>query len=288
MPSLPQPKVEPRDIEALTFQYARTRDTKTREVLVLHYQKLVYYLAGRFVSKGEMLEDLIQVGNIGLINALDRFDPSKDVKFSTYAVPNIVGEIKRHFRDKTWHVKVPRWLQDLSVSARKAQQTLAARLGRSPTLREVAAELNVSEETALEAVEVGRVATALSLDARSEGGASDGSALSEQVGRLDPALYAVEVYTDLQRALETLNPREQAVVRLRFFEDLSQLQIAERLEISQMHVSRLQQRALVRLRSLLAEETGRAPRRPPCRPAQAASSAPLSYRGAESAVLAHD
>ncbi|MBV9849099.1 MAG: SigB/SigF/SigG family RNA polymerase sigma factor [Armatimonadetes bacterium] len=243
------------NMEALSFEYARTRDPHMRERLILHHQRLVHYIAARFLGSGETLEDLVQVGNIGLINALDRYDPHQNVKFSTYAMPTIVGEIKRHFRDKTWHVKVPRWLQELSLSARKAQQTLSARLGRPPTVKEIADMIGASEDDAIEALEIGQIASAISLDTRLDPQAGgDSATLMDIVGQIDSALHDIESYSDLRRALDCLDVRERQVIQLRFFDELSQAKIARKLNISQMHVSRLQQRALLRLREILAEE----------------------------------
>ena len=251
------------NMELLSFEYARTRDPHMRERLILHHQRLVHYIAARFLGSGETLEDLVQVGNIGLINALDRYDPGQNVKFSTYAMPTIVGEIKRHFRDKTWHVKVPRWLQELSLNARKAQQTLSVRLGRPPTVREIADEIGASEDDAIEALEIGQIANAVSLDTRLDPYAgSDSATLLDIVGHLDSALHDIESYSDLRRALDCLDVRERQVIHLRFFDELSQAKIARKLNISQMHVSRLQQRALLRLREILAEEVQASTRHP--------------------------
>jgi RNA polymerase sigma-B factor len=228
---------------------------QSREELIMHHQKLVQYVAARFLGSGETLEDLIQVGNIGLINALDRYDASKDVKFSTYAMPTIVGEIKRHFRDKTWQVKVPRWLQELSINARKAQQSLSLKLGRSPTVREIAEAVGASEDRTLEALEITHVANTISLDTRLDAGAgSDSATLMDVIGRSDRGLFDIDAYSDLRRAIGLLDPRERQVIELRFFDDLSQAKIARQMCISQMHVSRLQQRALIRLKSILADE----------------------------------
>ncbi len=264
------------NMEFLSFEYARTRDPHMRERLILHHQRLVHYVAARFIGSGETLEDLVQVGNIGLINALDRYDPGQNVKFSTYATPTIVGEIKRHFRDKTWHVKVPRWLQELSLNARKAQQTLSTRLGRPPTVREIAAEIGASEDDAIEALEISHIANAVSLDTRLDPHAGgDSATLLDIVGHLDSALRDIDAYSDLRRALDCLEVRERQVIHLRFFDELSQAKIARKLSISQMHVSRLQQRALLRLREILAEEV-QASVRPP-RPALAALTAPVAH-----------
>jgi RNA polymerase sigma-B factor len=227
----------------------------SRDELIMHHQKLVQYVAARFLGSGETLDDLIQVGNIGLINALDRYDPSKDVKFSTYAMPTIVGEIKRHFRDKTWQVKVPRWLQELSINSRKAQQSLTIKLGRSPTVREIAEAVGATEDRTLEALEITHVASTVSLDTRLDAGAGgDSATLMDVIGRSDRGLYEIDAYSDLRRAIGLLEMRERQVIELRFFDDLSQAKIARQMNISQMHVSRLQQRALQRLKSILADE----------------------------------
>ncbi len=241
------------NLHNLSHEFAQTRDFDTRELLIMHHQKLVHYVAARFLGSGETLEDLIQVGNIGLINAIDRFDPSRDIKFSTFAMPTIVGEIKRHFRDKTWHVKVPRWLQELSLNARKAQQALSVRLGRLPTVREIALELGTSEENTLEALEITHITNAVSLDTRLDPYGGDSATLMDMIGRIDSAMHDIEAYTDLRRVLGFLDMRERQVIQLRFFDELSQAKIARKLGISQMHVSRLQQRALSRLHELLAE-----------------------------------
>ncbi|MEO7720197.1 MAG: SigB/SigF/SigG family RNA polymerase sigma factor [Capsulimonas sp.] len=252
------PRMGELTLQTLSFRYAQTRDEAARETLIMHHQKLVHYVASRFIGSGETLEDLVQVGNIGLINALDRFDPSKDVKFSTYAMPTIVGEIKRHFRDKTWQVKVPRWLQELSLNVRKAQQHLVVRLGRPPTVSEIAQEVGATEDRTLEALEICQVASTISLDTRLDANAGgDSATLMDIVGRWDGGLSDIDTYSDLRHALECLDPRERQVIELRFFEDLSQVKIARELNISQMHVSRLQQRALERLRYILADEAKR-------------------------------
>lgn len=244
-------------MDALIRHYARTQDPEARKALILHHQKLVYYAAARFGGGAEALEDLVQVGMIGLINAIDRYDPGKDVRFSTYALPTIIGEIKRHFRDKTWAVKVPRWLQELSLNARKMQHALQSRLGRSPSVREIACELGVSEDDALQALEVSHIASAVSLDTCLAAHAGeDGPTLLDILGRSDGALHDIDAYSDLRRALDVLGAREREVIHLRFFEELSQAKIALALGISQMHVSRLQQRALQHLRGLLAEGDG--------------------------------
>ena len=241
-------------IHVLLAHYARTRDERARNAVIAYYAKFVRSLAARFLSGSEPLDDLVQVGTIGLIRAVDRYDPDRALPFPVYAAPSILGEIKHHFRDRTWQVKVPRWLQERLLRARRVEQALRMRLGAAPTPAEIACELGVTEEEVLEAMEVGRGTRALSLDGALETvGGDEGFTLADRVGARDAALLDLEAYADLRRALACLNPREREILRLRFFEDLSQSAVAERMELSQMHVSRLQQRALDRLRGILAD-----------------------------------
>jgi RNA polymerase sigma-B factor len=189
-------------------------------------------------------------------------------------MPTIVGEIKRHFRDKTWQVKVPRWLQELSINARKAQQSLGVKLGRPPTVREIADEVGASEDRTLEALEITHVASTISLDTRATAAASgDGTSLMDVIGRMDRGLLEIDAYTDLRRALGLLDQRERQIIEMRLFDDMSQARIARQLSISQMHVSRLQQRALQRLRSILADEASR-PRGKRTKPIRSAVKSP--------------
>lgn len=242
-------------IHVLLGHYSRTGDNRSRDAIIAYYQKLVRSLAARFLVGTEPLDDLVQVGTIGLIRAIDRYDPARALPFPAYAAPSILGEIKHHFRDRTWQVKVPRWLQERLLRARRVEQTLLARLGDAPTPAQIAQELGVSEEDVLEAMEIGYSTRAVSLDMALDPNAGDDSlTLMDRVGAIDAALLDLEAYSDLRRALACLNPREREILRLRFFDDLSQSAVAERLEMSQMHVSRLQQRALDRLRGILSEE----------------------------------
>ncbi len=240
------------DAESLFARYARSRSPHLRDRLVAMHQNLVRYLAGKFVNRGEPLEDLIQVGTIGLINAIDRFDSERGIKFSTYATPTIVGEIRRYFRDKAWSLKVPRRLQELNQTASKAQEALSGKLGRPPTIREVAQRLGTTEEETLEAIELGNAYDTVSLDSKMMGD-SDSAPLSlaEFVGSEDESLKSLEKYGDLDHALESLEPRERAIIVHRFFQDMSQAEVAKTLNISQMHVSRLQNRALSQLKRLM-------------------------------------
>jgi RNA polymerase sigma-B factor len=242
------------DADELFTQYAETKDPKTREALVLLHQNLVRFLAGKFVNRGEPLEDLVQVGSIGLINAIDRFDPGRGNKFSTFATPTIVGEIRRHFRDKAWSLKVPRRLQELNLSANKAADKLSQTLGRPPTIQEIAHSVSASEEETLEAMELGNAYDTVSLDSKLDNeGESAQLSLAEFIGGSDNSLDIMEKYGDLNHALEYLDQREKAIIYLRFFKDMSQTEVARRLNISQMHVSRLQQKALKRLKDMLSE-----------------------------------
>jgi RNA polymerase sigma-B factor len=246
--------IDMKELERLSREYARTRDARLRDTLILHHQRLVKSIAARFAHSGESLEDLIQVGNIGLINALDRFDPDQGTRFSTYATPTILGEIKRYFRDKACGIKIPRWLQELHHAVRQVSQQLTYENGRAPSIAEIAARLGATEEETLEALESGEAMNLLSLDSHlSPGGAVDSPTLLDIVGERDAALREFEVFGDLRQALNCLDSREREVIALRFFDEMSQAKIAKRLNISQMHVSRLQHRALKRLRDLLSE-----------------------------------
>lgn len=243
------------DIHILLRHYVKTRCGRSREAVIAHYHGLVRSLAARFLSRSESLDDLVQVGSIGLIRAVDRYDPARGLPFPAYAAPSILGEIKHHFRDRTWSVKVPRSLQERLLAARKADAALAARLGRRPTVGEIAGELGLAEEAVLEAMETGRRTRTDSLDRPLEGeGGEDGLTLMDRVGSWDSGMHAWEAYTDLVRAVSCLSAREQEILRLRFWEDQSQTQVAEQLGLSQMHVSRLQARALCRLKGILADE----------------------------------
>lgn len=238
--------------EALFREYARTRDGHVRDQLIAMHQNLVRFLAGKFANRGEPLDDLVQVGTIGLINAVDRYDADRGNKFSTYATPTIVGEIRRYFRDKAWSLKVPRRLQELNLAANKAVDILSVKFGRSPTIPEIAAAIGASEEETLEAIELGNAYDTVSLDSRmSTESESAPMTLAEFVGGEDETLTALQQYGDLAAAIESLEEREKAIIQLRFFKDLSQAEVAKKLNISQMHVSRLQHRALDNLKKLM-------------------------------------
>ncbi len=227
---------------------------RLRDELVEAHLPLVEYLARRFRNRGEPLDDLIQVATIGLIKSVDRFDLERGVEFSTYATPTIVGEIKRHFRDKGWAIRVPRRLQELKLALTKATSDLSQKNGRSPTVAELAAYLQMTDEEILEGLESANAYSAVSLDAP-DGGDDDSPAVADSLGSMDDALEGVEYRESLKPLLEQLPPREKRILLLRFFGNLTQSQIATELGISQMHVSRLLARTLTQLREgLLVEE----------------------------------
>lgn len=237
----------------LFAEYAESGDGAVRDELVRMHLPLVEYLARRFRNRGEPLDDLIQVATIGLIKSVDRFDLERRVEFSTYATPTIVGEIKRHFRDKGWAIRVPRRLQELKLTLTKVTAELSQSLGRSPTVAELAGHLGLHEEDVLEGLESANAYSAVSLDAAD--GGDDAPAVADTLGMVDDALEGVEYRESLKPLLELLPAREKKILVLRFFGNLTQSQIAAELGISQMHVSRLLGRTLAQLREgLLGEE----------------------------------
>jgi RNA polymerase sigma-B factor len=227
---------------------------RLRDALVIAHLNLARYLAVKFANRGEVLDDLIQVGTVGLIKAIDRFDLSRGVEFTTYATPTIVGEIKRHFRDKGWAVKVPRRLQELNLSVNRAIEKLTVEMGHSPTVGELAAHLNATDEDILEAQELGQAYNLLSLDTElASDGDKNAQTLADYIGQQDPELANLEDRANLEKAFDVLSRRERIILFLRFYESVSQTEIAKRLNVSQMHVSRLQQKALEKLREALLE-----------------------------------
>jgi len=222
------------------------------------YDSLVHFLARKFMNRGEPLEDIVQVGYLGLIKAIERFDPDLGNEFTTFATPTIAGEIRRYFRDKGWAIRFPRRLQELYQQIVRINEQLKNELNRQPTVAEVAARLGVDTSEVLEAMEMAPAMTPISLES-TPGGASDaedgGRQLSESLGGEDPDLDRVELRDLLERAMQHLTPRERAIMAMRFYDEMSQSEIAKRLGISQMHVSRLQRAALEQLRQYLPSET---------------------------------
>jgi len=233
--------------------YAVTRDRSLRDDLVTAHMGLAEYLARRFTNRGEPLDDLVQVAALGLLKAVDRFDPDRGLEFSTYATPTIVGELKRHFRDKGWAVRVPRRVQELHLRLGSVVSILSQELGRSPTIGEIAHAAAVSEEEVLEAIEAGHAYRFTSLDAPS--GNDDEMSLSTELGAEDQGLIDSEHRVTLSPLIAQFPPRERTILHLRFFEGLTQSEIAARLGISQMHVSRLLARALAQLRTQAEDDS---------------------------------
>ena len=237
--------------KVLLRRYHEHGDLQAREQLIEQYMSLVRSLARRYAYRGEQLDDLVQIGAIGLIKAIDRFDLDRGVELTTYATPNIIGEIKRHFRDKGWSVRVPRGLQELNVQLSRLMEQLTVQLGRSPTIPELAKAAGVEEEEVLEALESGRAYSSLSLS--SGGTQEDGEELDplESLGAEEPQYEVSEDRAVLAPGFRVLDDRERKILHLRFFKGLTQSQIAQQIGISQMHVSRLIRRALDKIRSAI-------------------------------------
>ncbi|MFJ5559028.1 RNA polymerase sigma factor SigF [Streptomyces sp. NPDC093250] len=240
-------------LDLRTLQDGTPEYAELRNRLVRMHLPLVEHLARRFRNRGEPLDDLTQVATIGLIKSVDRFDPDRGVEFSTYATPTVVGEIKRHFRDKGWAVRVPRRLQELRLALTTATAELSQLHGRSPTVHELAEKLAISEEEVLEGLESANAYSTLSLDVPDTD--DESPAVADTLGAEDEALEGVEYRESLKPLLEDLPPREKRILLLRFFGNMTQSQIAQEVGISQMHVSRLLARTLAQLREkLLVEE----------------------------------
>ncbi len=257
-------RIDPKRTRRLVWDKERTRelfglyrlegDEAARDELIEMYLNLVKYLASRFRNRGEPVDDLIQVATIGLIKAIDRFDIEREVEFTTYATPTIVGELKRHFRDKGWAVKVPRRLQEMSFRVNQAVDALTQAEQRSPTIDEVAAFLDVTPDQVLEAMETSEAYNFVSLEGDRNSEGAEAFSIIEYVGEEDALMAVVEDRTTLASALRGLGPQERQVLYLRFFEGLTQTEIARRLDISQMQVSRLLRRTMRSMRENLALE----------------------------------
>ena len=234
--------------------YRLNRDRVARDRLVEELMPLVRSLARRYAGRGEPLEDLVQVGAIGLIKAIDRFDLERGVELSTYAVPTIVGEIRRHFRDRSWGVHVPRRMKELSLRVSRVVDDLSSKLGRSPTVAEIATAAEVEEEDVIEALETARAHTPTSLSIPVD--ASGELTLIDLLGEDEVGYEALERGSVVRTGLEELDERERRIVVLRFLHGLTQSEIAAELGISQMHVSRLLRRSLAAMHGRLAEGEG--------------------------------
>jgi len=243
----PQVRALERD-ELLFSRYQAEGDMLAREKLVERFLPLARRLARRYERASEPLDDLVQVASVGLVKAIDRFEPEHGAGFSSYAVPTILGELKRHFRDAGWALHVPRGMQERVLKVNEAIERLSGPLGGSPSPQQVAAELNLPVEEVLEAMEAGAAYDTVSLDAPLRSSDDDRASLADSLGREDDRLDLVEHSAGLSRALRAMPERERSILYLRFAEGLTQVEIAERVGISQMHVSRLIRRALERLR----------------------------------------
>ena len=229
--------------------FAETREGGLRDQLIEAHIGLAEYLARRFANRGEPLDDLVQVASLGLLKAVERFDPARGLEFTTFATPTILGELKRHFRDKGWAVRVPRRVQELHLRITRVVDDLSLELGRAPTYDEVARRAGTSADDVVEAIEAGSAYRSASLDAgRSDDDEAPG--LLGQLGTLDPGLADAERRAALEPLIKGLPKREQVMLYLRFYEGMTQSEIAKRLGISQMHVSRLLSRSLQQLREL--------------------------------------
>ncbi|SOD98616.1 RNA polymerase, sigma 28 subunit, SigD/FliA/WhiG [Blastococcus haudaquaticus] len=239
--------------ELATLEKEDPRRERLREILVEEHLPLVRHFARRFSNRGEPFDDLLQVGTLGLIAAIDRFDPTRGVEFLSFAVPTITGEIKRHFRDQGWSVRVPRRLQELHLSLNAAVGELAQKNGRAPTPSELAEHLGIPRAEVLEGLAVANAYRSSSLDERLSG-EDDSPTLAATLGEEDAALEGVEYRESLQPLLATIPARERRILILRFFGNMTQSQIAADIGISQMHVSRLLSQTLAKLREGLLKD----------------------------------
>jgi RNA polymerase sigma-B factor len=238
-----------RDTDEL-FTRMRADDERAREVLIARFLPLARQLARRYQRAAEPLDDLVQVASIGLVKAVDRFDAERGVAFSSYAVPTILGELKRYFRDSGWAVHVPRGMQERAMQVDRAIKELAGRLGRSPSVDEVADHTHTSVEDVLGAMEAGQAYEAVSLDAeRGSPGEPGAETVADGIGEPDERFELVEYGASIAPAVKALSDRDRLILRLRFVEDMTQSQIADRIGVSQMQISRLIRRSLARLRA---------------------------------------
>jgi RNA polymerase sigma-B factor len=238
-----------RGIDERFAVYRRSGDRRLRDELVEEHAPLAHFLARRFANRGEPVDDLVQVALVGLLKAVERFDPDRGLQFSTFATPTILGELKRHFRDRGWAVRVPRRVQELHLQLGRIVATLGQEHGRSPTPAEVAERAAVSEEEVLEAMEAGSLYRLVSLDGPATRDDDETSELVSCLGDEDAAFEQIEHRAELDDLLGVLPDRERRIVELRFFEGMTQSEIAERVGVSQMHVSRLLARSLEMLRA---------------------------------------
>jgi RNA polymerase sigma-B factor len=242
------------DDAVLWQRFTQQRDQRAREQLIERYMPFAKRLALRYRGASESFDDLLQVANLGLVNAVDRYDPKRGIPFTAFASPTILGELKRHFRDRVWTVRVPRGLHDRMAEVDKAMTELTKKLQRAPSVGEIAERLELEQTDVLEVLEANHNRRPLSLDRPSGPDEGEDSPPSEWIGSEDEAFELVEGRIALDEALPFLDERERLVLRLRFVEDMTQSQIAERIGNSQMHVSRILRRALTRIRERISEQ----------------------------------
>jgi RNA polymerase sigma-B factor len=238
--------------DELLARYHETRDPRLREELVRRFLPLARSLALRYAGGGEPSDDLVQVASVGLMGAIDRYEPNRGVPFAGFAGPTILGELRRHFRDRVWTLRVPRGLQEQIRSVEEAITKLGSELERSPTIGEVADQLGLDEDEVLEALEAGDARRTVSLDQPAIGDDAGDSSIGDRVGIPDPGFELVEARSAISSGVRVLTELEREVLRLRFVEDLTQSKIADQVGYSQMHVSRILRRALDRLREASA------------------------------------
>jgi RNA polymerase sigma-B factor len=246
-----------REDQELFTRYADKHDPVDRDLLVERFMPLARSLASRYLRRDEPFDDIFQVACLGLLKAIDGFDVSRGRAFSSYAVPTIVGEIKRHYRDRTWMVHVPRDLQDLTLAVDRAAQQLERELLRKPTVPEIASKLEVTDEDVLEALQASRAHRVGSLDAPVRDEEDPASTVGERIGTAEPGYRLAEHRAMLGRLMTSLSARDRMVLRLRYEEDLTQEQIGERVGISQMQVSRVLRQCIVKLRGVAEHATER-------------------------------
>jgi RNA polymerase sigma-B factor len=241
-----------REDRRLLLRYHEHGDAAAREELVERFLPLARQLARRYQRTNEPLDDLMQVASVGLVKAIDRFDPARGTAFSTYAVPTILGELKRYFRDSGWAVHVPRGMQERVMKLDTAAQELHRKLGRSPSPKELGGELSLSEEEVLEAMEAASAYDAVSLEQQRSDtdNGSSGDTFQDKLGTEEERYELVEYGATIAPTLKALSPRERLILHLRFVEDMTQSEIADQIGVSQMHVSRLIRRSLARLRTV--------------------------------------
>lgn len=228
-------------------RYKEDGDMEAREQLVMSHLNLVRFLANKFKNRGEPLDDLVQVGYLGLLKAIDRFDPDRGLEFTTYATPTILGEIKRHFRDKGWSVRIPRRLQELSAKVNQATDTLTTQFQRSPTIQEIADYLDASVDEVLEAMESSSAYSSVPLEGTGSSENDDAPSVIDRYGSEDNELAFTDDRLVIEEALKGFSPREREVIELRFLKGMTQIEIAEQLGISQVQVSRLLRRTLKKI-----------------------------------------